>query len=101
MKRKTVALFTGVLVAVVAASAFAATFSITRARWDGEDRNLSVRGSGTRGATITVRRRADGCGARAGRAWTPKGQWRLSVERPATVPCRVQASQVRPRSSAT
>ena len=92
MNRMTVALFTGVLVAVLAGSAFAATFSITSARWDGEDRKLSVRGSGTNGATITVTNTQTG--AVLGRPRVDSDWWwHLTIEKPATVPCRVQAAQ--------
>ncbi len=92
MNRMTVALFTGALVAVLAGSAFAATFSITSARWDGEDRKLSVRGSGTNGATITVTNTQTG--AVLGRPRVDSdGQWQPDVSEAGHGAVPVQAAQ--------
>jgi hypothetical protein len=91
MRRMTFAL-AGAVLAMLAVSALAATFSITRARWDAEDRKLSVRGSGTKDATITVTNTQTGLVLGRPRV-DSEGQWRLTVEKPATVPCRVQAAQ--------
>jgi hypothetical protein len=68
-------------------------FSIDRARWDGGDNRLEVRGNGDRRQTVTVTN-AD-TGAFIGEDRVDSGEWRVrvNINDTSSVPCRVRATQ--------
>ena len=82
-------LITPLFATSVQASSNGSGFDIDRARWD--DNRLEVRGNGDRGQTVTVTN-AD-TGAFVGDDRVDSGEWRVRVENPPSVPCRVRATQ--------
>ncbi len=68
-----------------------AAVQIDRARWDSDRNRLTVRGTGDGNQTVTVTN-AD-TGALVGSDQVDGGDWRVRVTNPASVPCRVRATQ--------
>lgn len=67
-------------------------FSIRKAEWDREDRELKVEGRGTNRLTVVVT--DAGTGVTMGSRRVDDGKWKIKRENPPTIPCRVRAEQL-------
>ena len=80
------------ITSIISTSAYADDFQIDSARWDEERNQLQVRGEGDRREDVTVTN-AD-TGAFIGEDdVSRRGNWRVRVDNPSSVPCRVRAEQ--------
>jgi len=79
------------VVVLFSGSGYAASLSITEAKWDRGDRELKVRGRGADGRTVTVTDASTG--VTMGSRRVDDERWKVERDDPPTVPCRVRAQQ--------